>query len=733
MRAEANKLYTNFSKGLITEASPLAYPEGATLDELNCEMDSNNDRIRRWGHDTNGTMTPVTAPSAANNTRVYTHLWRSVANKDELSFLVNAVDGVIHFYQSTGPSTFTKKSFILVLNDYKIPSATLANLSSSFCAFTHGKGELFVTNRFTDPLRVVYNPSTDTITVTPIKIKIRDFVGIDDGLAVDQEPTTLTKEHHYNLKNQGWVNPENTGTGTNITSVSLFGDLITMPFPTTTGPIQTYFTAVGRYPGNNKVWWTGKDAEGIFKPDQLQKIFFGNTRAARGHYILEAFRKDRTAVSGIASIPVEEKLTRPEAICFTSGRVFFGHESTVFLSPTLSETSKVGDCFQEADPTAEDISDLIPSDGGYIEIPDADKIICLKPLSDGVVVLATNGVWFIQSGSKGFTATDYALNKVSEIGVEGAESVVVADSLLFWWSRVGIQALSQSNGQFGPVPGAFDKQNITEDTIKTFFNEIPTAYRDGVKGIFDPATNSVYWLYQVDNTRKRRLLVYHLKNSAFIPWEINNQGSYPISMFINKVFAANTRLPTFLEFLSREELRTNTGSSVVIVPRITLTNFVDRTYRDYQTASLSGEGAWPSNSYPSYIETGYEVLEDGLRKKQVPFLGVFFRRTEEVLIESTDAVLQYPSSCFMTVKWSWAGRESSNKWSPPVQVYRPSSSPFFNSSTDLTNRTEYDIIYSRNKVRGSGRAIQFRFSEDRAGYGFTLIGWHSFFQAKVTP
>jgi hypothetical protein len=403
------------------------------------------------------------------------------------------------------------------------------------------------------------------------------------------------------------------------------------------------------------------------------------------------------------------------------------------MSPTLTEVSKAGDCFQEADPTAEDISDLIPTDGGYIEIPDADKIICLKPLSDGVVVIASNGVWFIQSGAQGFTATDYALNKVSEIGAEGPETVVVADSLLFWWSRIGIQGLSQASGQFGPVPGAFEKQNLTEDTIKTFFNEIPIEYRRGVKGAFDPATNCVYWLYQVDATKRRRILVLNLKNSAFIPWEINNAGSYPIGMFISPFFAANTRVPTFLNLLSREELKSVVGPSTIILNRITQTNFVDKRYRDYYTASTVDAGAWPYSLYESFIETGYEVLEDGLRKKQIPFLGVFFRRTEEALIEDGDAVLQYPSSCFMVVKWSWAGKESSNRWTSPVQVYRPKTSPFFDSTTDLTNRAEYDIIYSRNKVRGSGRAIQFKFYEDREGYGFTIIGWHAFFQAKLNP
>jgi hypothetical protein len=70
-----------------------------------------------------------------------------------------------------------------------------------------GKGFLFIAHPFCDPLVAEYDHDTDTLTVVKIVIQVRDFDGVNDGLANDEEPTTLSPEHHYNLRNQGWVEP----------------------------------------------------------------------------------------------------------------------------------------------------------------------------------------------------------------------------------------------------------------------------------------------------------------------------------------------------------------------------------------------------------------------------------------------------------------------------------------------------------------------------------------------
>src|SRR5687768_14459961 len=111
----------------------------------------------------------------------------------------------------------------------------------------------------------------------------------------------------------------------------------------TIDPIAEFRTKIGRYPGNNKQWWVARaqadnpDAtppyrEGDFLPDVLDKMYSGNNKAPRGHYVLNAFKKDRSAASGVAGIPVEESGVRPNTVAFFSGRAWYAANSTVYYS-----------------------------------------------------------------------------------------------------------------------------------------------------------------------------------------------------------------------------------------------------------------------------------------------------------------------------------------------------------------------------------------------------------------
>lgn len=743
-RAEANKLYTNFTKGLITEASPLAYPENSTLDEDNCLIKTNGDRTRRYGFNSNDQTTDFTpiGPSTVSQTAVvYSHVWKTVANDPDVDFLVTFSGGVVRFdliYVISELSFFDRKSFTIDLSAYKLSTSSASDVDNNFVGFASGKGELFITNKHMDPLRVVYDPNTDTIAISVISIQVRDHYGIEDGLAVDEEPTTLSAAHHYNLLNQGWeyaAGGVTSGAGQARRGFTILDDETSYIFPTyqpdnttvyASGPIGVYFASRARYPSNNKVWWAGKNAEGTFDPALLEKTYFGNTRAPRGHFVIDAFTKDRSDVSGVNTVPTTPILTRPDSICFASGRIFFGHESTIFMSPVLETTARVGQCYQEADPTSEDISDLIPTDGGFIEIPDADHIISLKPLADGIVVVAKNGVWFINSGGQGFTALDYTINKITDVGCQARESVVIAGDTMFWWTKQGIQAIQPATGQFGAIPGQFTQQNITEQTIKSFYTQINEFAKPFTKAVFDPVTNKIYWLYRVDNTKTRKLLIYDLNFQAFIPQSMNCEQLIAVDMFIDQYYTKSTQEDTFVKFLALEK-RWVGGGTQAYRQYLTTAQFIDFTYVDGRYATENHEApaeagpAIPVVNYETYLETGYEVMQDGLRKKQVPFLGVFFRQNGD------------DAACSLTVKWSWSRTEASNKWSTPVYAYRPKKNYWRTEAENLADMQTYEIIYTRNKVRGSGRAIQFRFSEARENYGFTIIGWHAFYQGNTVP
>lgn len=757
MRSEATKLYRTAVKGLITEASPLTFPEDASLDEDNCLIFTKGNRTRRLGADyePGHVLSAFQVPSMAE-TPIAEYSWTSVDNNALINFLCLQVSGVIYFFDLyQEPISGAMKSFSVDLTAYPAPGAT--GIENSPCQMTSGKGYLFIAGEKIQPLSVAYDQTTDTISVEAVTILIRDFEGVDDDLAVDEEPPTLSNEHHYNLRNQGWVS---TTTSANTISVSLYGKYKAVPgTPPSTDPITEYKTAIGVYPGNNKQWFLGKTEvefgayePGDFNPVLLNKVHVGNSRAPRGHYIVNAFNIDRSAVSGIASITSDVKTYGPSSVAFFSGRAWWFSKNAVYFSQIMTDRGKVGQCFQEADPTAEDISELIATDGGYIPIPGADEIIRGIEIGNGIMVFARNGVWLISGTDKGFSALEYQVSKVSTIGTDAPLSIVAADSTIYWWSKVGIQQITQQSGQFGPIPGAFQSVNISQDTIDTLFKSVTPDVRRFVKGIFDPSTNTVHWAYKSSNFDPNygydKFLNLDLKLGAFYPWSLAT-GSYP---FICGLFLTpELNLVSNSETVTASGITVTDGSAVTVTSsgtelsakanflyfvtainqgssyRFTFGNFYNDTFVDWETYDSVGA------VYSSFVEMGYEILDDAFRKKQIVYLSVFFRQTEENYVDvgGGDYEADKPSSCYLTVKWDWTTSGNTGKWSQKRQVYRHRRVPLVDV-LDLTFNTGTKVVHTKNKIRGTGRALQFRLETNERGKNFDLLGWQASYQGGTT-
>jgi hypothetical protein len=439
-------------------------------------------------------------------------------------------------------------------------------------------------------------------------------------------------------------------------------------------------------------------------------------RAPKGHFILNAFNKDRAFVSGVDDIPVEAVNERPPTVAFFSGRVWYACKSTVYFSQVLTDKYKAGLCFQEADPTSEHVSDPIDTDGGVIPIPEANKIIKILPNAGGILVFAMNGVWYVTGTEAGFTATDISVNKVSPIGCKSPFSIVETDKGVFWWSDIGIMGVQQSVGMYGPISGSFDKMNISEQTIQSFYNGIADAAKVEVKGLFDPKANVVMWLYRdsaVLASQYNSVLIFDLILEAFYPWRFSKPSgdSHRIKGFYvsNKLntYTIDTDIdPSQVEYISL------LGTSLR-VSQVRSGEFVD-------WPTLDGVGV----AYNSYIETGYELFDDAMRSKNITYLFAYLKRTET---EFVDGELDDPSSCYLTVKWNWSSGIHSNKWTDPVQIYRPGRLLLDNPDTG------FGMIITKNKVRGNGKAIQFRFGTDEARKNFDLQGWSVAVSGATVP
>lgn len=514
-------------------------------------------------------------------------------------------------------------------------------------------------------------------------------------------------------------------------------------------PISQFFSALGRYPGNNKQWWVAKAIaddptkgvkNGDFLPSVLDAFYSGNNKAPRGHFVINGFNRDRSAVSGIADIAAVKSTSRPTAVAFFSGRVWWAGNSEVFYSQILTDKTKAGLCYQEADPTSENISDLIASDGGNIPIPESTKILKLSPLANGMVVFATNGVWFVSGGSNGFSATSIAVDKVSSFGTSNPRATVQVDDTIYWWSEVGIHALQQSNGQFGPIPGKFGNTNIAEQTIQSYYNAIPDKCKNYAKGIYDPKNNIIQWLYSADQNdpgNLTKIIVYDITLQAFYPWQIGTTVTSPrvtgvaldTDILANSIAEAVTAssgtvtsndLTTVTVGVQRTSIAnrpTNLSYTVVSGVNLTYSKFFNKNFVDW--VSVDGIGI----PYLSFIETGFELNNDAMRRKQAVYVTIFFRRT-------ADDSQGVPSSCRFKAKWDWSANSNSNKWSTEIEAYRPRAiiKP---TSADLTSG--FPVVFSKNKVRGSGKSVQFRFELGDAGKNFDLLGWSVSYAGNTKP
>lgn len=764
-RAKETKLYRTFVKGLITEASYLTYPEDASFDELNTVLSRKGSRSRRFGIN-------YTSSDIINDTTLYGNdyaqnefVWKAVGNKSYRNILVRQFGSKLRFFDlSVDPTADGLIADSVDLSTHIRPGASATDLNTSFCMFASGRGYLFVVNSSIEPLVISYDPTTLLFTVQEISILTRDFEGLNDGLANDEEPATLSKEHHYNLQNQGWVTGSQSATVFSPVTLNGYtydsGFSYINPFGYSTGtayqastsenPIFKFQAKLGRYPGNNKQWWvaraeaddttTGVKA-GDFLPETLNRLYSGNNRSPKGHYVLNAFRKDRSSVSGISGISIEDLNIRPGAVSFFAGRVWFAAEGTVYYSQILDGTTaiKAGLCYQEADPTAEDISDLIDSDGGVIPIPESDSIVRIIPFAEGMVVFATNGVWFISGGNSPFTATNIAVSKISPIGTNSPLSVVETDDIILWWSEIGIQALQQSSGQFGPIAGKFGNTNISEQTIQTFYNSIDAAVKPYVKACYDNKNNSIYWIYASEDVTKTfvydSVIIFDLTLQAFYPWKFSSLANGPevTGIYLDIGMLTQTTEENVLDGIETvvdsgitvtdgvfsTDIRPTNVTLITSIPSqgFVFSLVINTSYSDWQ--SFDNIGA----AYPSYIYTGYELNEDAMRRKQIIYLVAHFKRTE-------DGEGGGLSSCEFRAAWDWSNNSNSNKWSAPVEAYRPRKRP---SGTLADYVTGFDVVTSKNKVRGSGKSVQFRFGTSEIGKNFDILGWAVAFTGNTEP
>lgn len=421
--------------------------------------------------------------------------------------------------------------------------------------------------------------------------------------------------------------------------------------------------------------------------------------------------------------PQETIDERPSCCTYSSGRVFYGVKNTVYFSQIMEgdNISLMGRCYQKNDPTAEQLSDILETDGGTVQINGAIDIVQLEDFNNGILIYCTNGVWFLSGPESGFSATNFFVRQISRSGCISAHSVVKVEDIQYYWSSEGIYRIAYNE------QGIIQVSNITELKIQTLYNAIPKKSKKYVNGSYNRIKKQVEWFYtsiSQDDTEDYlfshdRALLMDVRNESFWPQSFNvayNQTDWDTDKKTTIVGGVSTNLGTedqevLYYALHLQAPTVNQSYSAVLL---------EKTKTDFEDYGVDVDS---TNPYPTaYLETGYESLGKPSNVKEAPYTVVHFKRTEQNWVSDGGSgfVLDNQSACQFRSKWDWNTTSDNGRWGPAQQAYRfrrlyiPSGAGTFDSGED--------VVTTKNKVLGRGKALSFRF-EQEANKDMQLLGY----------
>lgn len=710
-RNKANVELKNFSKGLITETNPI----NGSLDTA---RELKNFRLNLDGSVQVRDSLVTSAPSTGFNVSTTSgdiersYIWKNPKNYDGDIIVVSGEDWIVFtgagLDGSGDPVLDRLGKFNLSLDAGYAPLSSMKTTTN---------GELVVGGSGVNCFKYTVNDS-GVIEYEAYVVKVNDFFGVDDGLAVDDNgndmffqggksvanKTEITR-HNYNILNQGF------------TVDALFD-----------------YKPLGRYPNKSSSYSSGFNASDEFDAalQIKRRDLIGYSEATSGHYVIPLLKRgterkaiisantsttdyaDTTAASdlgGDADYILADDTTFPTSdsgyvVATFSGRLWYAptksvtteQESTapalqsmVAFSRSLTSTSRLGQCHGKNDPTSGEYAGVIDSDGGYIRLDGVNTIRSLVPYQNSLLILADEGVWEVTSNGV-LTSANYNVRQITDSGtlpLAGAnEMVVTLQDQVMYWSRDGIQVLSP-NGQSGRIVAT----NITRDTISAKYKEY--LVRELVASTYDPSTSVVRWL-TLDTDGTYYELLYNSRLGAFYEY------------VLTELISVDTKL---IGYLVRPATQSEEGSvSLVGSVRIVANNAVDK----LQMHSFTGD----SSLVVATMLTSEETFGDASKKKTATQLTMYLAQTEKT--QDADGLLDQ-GSCLVQTRWDFSDNIVSNKFSREFQAYRLLR---HNASGGSDYVHGQSVVVTRNKIRGSGRSLAIQISSELGKkchlYGYSL-------------
>lgn len=759
-RSAVQKVYADFRQGFVTVANSLAYPEGSVKDIVNFDIRDNGTIRLRPGLQQESTVRVDTGVpySDLSKKAISTFIWSNVNNVGSDKIAVVQVGTLLFLFPMYKDRIALDEQLGSAI-DLGLPSET-QDVSISGAA---GSGWFFIAHPSIKPQILKKDVDLDTYSLTPIDIKIRDLSlwrGKTDQETGLVRSNKLYPIHEYNLRNGGWPD----------------SSLVSKEPDPNNGverrdPVRWTNAKINDYPSVYIPFLAGKAGGGdtlqeqtAFSPWAVDVDYFGNSLIPLGHFVVNAEKWSRTGEGETpydSNVPVTKNLNRtyewtayPSNIEFYADRVWYSGakgyreydtpveqtydkkdnldvSNTIYFSQQLnSDLEKVGFCYQQNDPTSEDINQLLATDGGTITIRGAGDIYSMKTFGTALIVFASEGVWAITGlDANSFKADSYSVDKISNVGPSSKYTISSTNKNIYYIANDAIYFLTVDQVSGKPTP-----QDITSAKIKDFYNELSSTQKGNSKAFFDVSNRDLYILYSDSGTENlfNRVLVFNQDLGAFYKYELASterfifDGLYyekdTLSMVRNNVTLDGEIVTldgegvyienTFsTESLNKLQLLTISEDEISNNIEISFSSFSDtERFEDW------GLG------YLGTVEFGFDTAGDIMRDSiQAPVIISHMERTEDGFEidpedpEGLSYIATHPSSCLLYYTWDWG-----NSYRNEQQLYRYKRNYIPYGLADPFD-AGYDVITTKNRIRGKGHSLGMKLLTE-AGKDCRLLG-----------
>jgi hypothetical protein len=519
----------------------------------------------------------------------------------------------------------------------------------------------------------------------------------------------------------------NTHSGTGLSDAHRY-NLINQGW--TQAHMDSYATYSDTWPSNAQTWYSGRDSSNNFSPAELDKIAFGNSQAPKGHVLLNPFKEWRHARVGgvwkgaINNVTYSRGFTTLAA--FGSRLALSGASIGGVENSVYISPVLINKIVTSSDSTG--VSDLDLSDVFTFyqsNDPTADIGNALLP-NDGLVVPVTGA------------------NRIHKL-IELQNAVLVfADNGV--WAISGLDAQSGfQTDQYSPE-GVFSAANITINRIGGLYKGISPAVREAAISYYDDYNQKLYWAYNGETVAtypeiRNKMLVLDLAINAY----------YPLKM-PQTLVDAGAQLSTLhmsVNGFTQDPTYPNDDGTIPLKIFVTEVDSATATNFKHAVMELNNSGTvfsdydlWRTDVHAdtsgtvdeeAYLQTWDDTLGDTSRSKQAIWAFTHMGKTEYGFEDLGGGALGPlgVSSLTMQNKWDWNVTDSGGKWGTAREIYRHKR-PYVPVDVSDTFDTGESVITTKNKIYGRGRALSLRF-DAQANKDAILLGYSIPYSVENTP